>query len=93
MSTILEDKQLEMRKRQLKLTPVEKYQIGRGWDKINKRRSALIDMEACGCASAKELRELSRLQRLADLRIRVYAPLALNQLGGELEKAKRRGRE
>ena len=50
------------------------------WPKTNRRRSRLIHREVDGAITDKELEELERLQRLADLRMDLLAPFNLEEL-------------
>lgn len=50
------------------------------WDKANKRRAILIHKKVDKEISSDEIQELNNLQRLADLRIHLLAPLPLSEL-------------
>ncbi|MDZ7618696.1 MAG: hypothetical protein U1E05_16960, partial [Patescibacteria group bacterium] len=54
--------------------------ITQDWSETNRRRSALIAKKVRRIIAADEKVELSRLQELADLRVRLVAPLPLREL-------------
>ena len=70
--TVLQQKQLDMRLRQLKLTPVEKYAIGRGYAKLLLRQCDLLAKDMRGELSKAERREMRENGRVVELRGRVY---------------------
>jgi hypothetical protein len=61
------------------------------WDQSNERRSQLIVKEVNGTASSAEQSEFNDLQRLADARIRLLAPLPIMHLEEIKEELQRRG--
>lgn len=64
--------------------------ISLDWNKTNTRRSRLILKKANNNISQSEMHELNDLQRLTDARIKVFAPLPLNQLEMVRAELKRR---
>lgn len=50
------------------------------WPKTNRRRGELIRRDISGSITPGEAVELARLQRLADIRIDLFAPLNLDGL-------------
>jgi hypothetical protein len=61
------------------------------WDYTNERRAQLIEKKVKKYIANGEKLELDRLQRLADARIRILAPLPIKQLEDIREELKRRG--
>lgn len=61
------------------------------WDQCNERRTRLIVKKVKGTASSVEQSELDDLQRLADARIRLLAPLPIMHLEEIKEELLRRG--
>lgn len=54
--------------------------ITQDWPKTNRRRDALIEKKVRRAIAPEEKAELGRLQELADLRVRLVAPLPLREL-------------
>ena len=54
--------------------------ITQDWPETNRRRDALIEKKVRRSIAPEERAELSRLQELADLRVRLVAPLPLREL-------------
>ncbi len=54
--------------------------ITQDWPKTNRRRGTLIEKKVRRAISRDEKEELGRLQELADLRVRLVAPLPLREL-------------
>ncbi len=61
------------------------------WEQTNERRAQLIEKQVKRNILAGEKQELQELQRLADARIRLLAPLPIQQLEIVREELKRRG--
>jgi hypothetical protein len=61
------------------------------WDEINERRALLIRNQIKNVVSHEEKEELQRLQRLADLRVRLLAPLPTSQMKAVQEDLQRMG--
>ena len=54
--------------------------VTQDWTKTNRRRGTLIERKVRRAISTAEKEELGRLQELADLRVRLVAPLPLREL-------------
>ncbi len=61
------------------------------WDEVNERRVLLIRDQIKGPVSSEEKEELRRLQTLADLRVRLLAPLPTSQIKAVQEDLQRMG--
>ena len=73
------------------LTLQQLLSITTDWDETNERRTQLIHKQIDKRMSAEEKDELDLLQKLADSRIRLIAPLPITQLEAVKEDLKRRG--
>ncbi|MCI0387521.1 MAG: N-6 DNA methylase [Acidobacteria bacterium] len=73
------------------LTLIELLMITADWEKTNERRAELIFKKVKKGISPEESAELNELQRLADARIRLIAPLPIAQMEAAMEGLK--GRE
>jgi hypothetical protein len=65
--------------------------ITHDWDRTNDRRARLLLKEERGRLEDRQRDELAHLQRLADVRIRLVAPLPLTELDRIAADLKRRG--
>ena len=65
--------------------------ITHDWNRTNERRACLLLKEERGRLGDRERAELARLQHLADVRIRLVAPLPLTELGRIVADLKRKG--
>ena len=73
------------------LTREEKLAITDNWAGTNARRVELINKQIEASINEQETRELENLQRLADERIRMFAPLPIKNLESALEEIRREG--
>jgi hypothetical protein len=73
-----------------KLTADEYLALTEKWEQTNKRRIELIYKKAEHNLAAEEVNELEKLQRLADARIRLFAPLPISSVESVLENFERR---
>lgn len=70
------------------LSPAERVAITSDWEQTNARRVELIRKKVKSSITPDEGRELENLQRLADERIRLLAPLPIKNLESLLENIK-----
>ena len=73
------------------LTGEERLAITDNWAATNARRVELINKQIDASLTEEETLELDNLQRLADERIRMFAPLPIKNLESALEELRREG--
>jgi hypothetical protein len=61
------------------------------WEKTNRRRGKLMDLEDEGPLTPAQAEELANLQRLADALLSLIEPWKIDEVDRAVERAKQRG--